>query len=913
MKRSEAIKNLLAARTHADLAAMYNAHMEVQVNVGQDGGERTDKDYKGRKYQSYTDGISNWSHFRIPHNAKTEPEDNDYDITFDLSAHAEGIGCTGWDWYDRVSRWVAFDFDAITGHSDKHTKKLTDTELKKIQDAVSSLDWVTVRLSTGGKGLHLYVMLDAVPTQNHIEHAALARSIIGLMASLTGVDLQSTVDTCGSNIWIWHRKLSIENRGLTLLKQGVILQSPPPNWQDHVKVVSNRAKRIVPAFIAESDVPGIEEMFNELASAKTQIPLDAEHQRLIRFLHETNASAWYDTDLGMLVTHTIHLKEAFEKLGLRGVFKTISEGKDKGNDWNCYLFPQRGGSWSVRRFTKGTAEDSSWNQDAQGWTKTDFNRLPDLFTAARSKDAIEQVTGGFAFREAEVAVAAAKELGIDVKLPGWANSRYAVLKEHRDGRIIMRVKHEANDPANEMVGWLPEKGQWTKIFNAPINGIPEPDIKSFDNTIRHLITDSGEDSGWVLKSENEWRAEPLVHVRTYLKALGHKASEAETVLGSCIAKPWKLVCWPFNAEEPGNRIWNRNAPQLAFLPSESDVLSYDHWTMILEHLGKGLNEAVKNNNWCGTNGILTGADYLKVWIASLFKEPREPLPYLFFFGPQNNGKSIFHEALRLLVTKGVENANAALTNTQGFNGELENVILAFVEETDLRGNKVAYARIKEWVTSIDISIHHKGVTPYSVHNTTHWVHTANEHQACPVAIGDTRIVMAEVEPLTNPIPKKQLIPLLRKEAPDFLAAILRLELPESNDRLNVPVIETQAKVLAGRANETYLELFIRERVHHVTGRMILYGEFYERFKEWLDADQIAYWTKQRMGRDLPSQFVKGRLRQSNQLMVGNASWEPRLPDEAVKPKLILKGEYLTPDLSELAVFKERPELLEPKT
>lgn len=904
MKRSEAIKNLLTSRTHADLAALYNANMEVQVNVSQGAGERTDKDYKGKKYQSYSDGIDSWNHFRIPHNAKIEPEANDYEITFDLAKYAEGIGCTGWDWYNRVSRWVAFDFDAITGHSDKHKKKLTDVELKHIQESVSALDWVTIRLSTGGKGLHIYVYVDAVPTANHVEHAALARSILGLMSGLTGVDLQSTVDACGGNVWVWHKKLTAENRGLTLLKQGSILQSVPPNWRDHVPVVSNRAKKIVPGFIAQSEVSGIQDMFDELTSAKTQIPLDEEHQKLIKFLHENNASAWWDTDLGMLVTHTTHLADAHDKMNLKGIFKTISKGREHGNDWNCYLFPNRNGAWTVRRYTKGVAEAPSWVQDAQGWTRCYLNKLPDLRTVCQSREAIEIPAGGFVFREAEVAVAAANDLGINIELPPWANSRETTLKKHKDGRIVVKMKHEASDPSDKMRGWLPAQGTWTRMFDAPVVNNIEPEIKNFDSTIRHLITENGEDSGWVLRSESQWRGEPLVHIRAYLKALGHKAVDTDGILGSCIAKPWRLVCWPFIPEEPGNRSWNRNAPQLAFLPSEQDILSHDHWTLILEHLGEGLNDSIKSNAWCVANGILTGADYLKVWIASLFKEPREPLPYLFFYGPQNNGKSIFHESLSILVTQGVVRADNALISSSGFNAELENAIIAVVEETDLRGNKVAYGRIKDWVTSIEIPIHRKGMTPYSVRNTSHWVQTANEQQACPVSLGDSRIVMVEVPALKNLIPKKQLLQLLEKEAPDFLAAILRLELPPSNDRLNVPVVETEAKLFAGRANETALETFLREQCHHVTGKMIRYGDIYERFKEFLDADQVGVWSKQRMGKELPSHFPKGRLKQDNQLMVGNISWQPRGPDDPIFPKLVLKGEHLLPDLSDLAVMRK---------
>jgi hypothetical protein len=105
--KTEAVKNLLTANTHPDLAALYQSRLEVQVSVAQDGGEKIEKEFKGRQYAAYTDGLSEWKSFRIPRNANSNPEDNDSPMLFDLSAHVEGIGMTGWDWQNRVSRWVS--------------------------------------------------------------------------------------------------------------------------------------------------------------------------------------------------------------------------------------------------------------------------------------------------------------------------------------------------------------------------------------------------------------------------------------------------------------------------------------------------------------------------------------------------------------------------------------------------------------------------------------------------------------------------------------------------------------------------------------------------------------------------------------------------------------------------------------
>jgi hypothetical protein len=245
--KTEAIKRFLTHMTHADLAELYGPHMEVQVHASQDGGTRVDGDYQGRTWHAWEDAAGNrWKSFRIPLNAKTIPENNDSPMSWDLAEHAEGIGMTGWDWKALRSRWVGFDFDAISGHSEQHSKKLTDKELLEIQEKACAIPWVTVRKSTSGKGLHLYVFVDPTETVNHDEHAALARAILGMMSAFVGFDFHGKVDAMGHIMWTWHRKMRGTD-GLTLLKQGDVLTDIPPNWRDHIEVIQGKRKKNRPA------------------------------------------------------------------------------------------------------------------------------------------------------------------------------------------------------------------------------------------------------------------------------------------------------------------------------------------------------------------------------------------------------------------------------------------------------------------------------------------------------------------------------------------------------------------------------------------------------------------------------------------------------------------------------------------
>lgn len=879
--KTEAIKRFLESKTHVDLARLYNSAMEVQVNVARDGGTRIDAgEFKGREFNVWTDGINQWKPFRIPLSANTEPVYTDAPIMFSLEEHAEGIGMTGWDWQNKLSRWVAFDFDAIIGHSDKHSKKLSDDELRKIQDVVSHLPFVTLRKSTSGKGLHLYIMLDPIPTSNHTEHAALARAILSMLSGLTAFDFGSKVDVCGGNMWVWHRKMydkeGKQNEGLKLIKAGETLDKVPANWRDHLNVVSKRTARAVPSFVLDLDVNDPDRLFSELTGQRTRVQLECDHQAVIDWLSNNNCTWWWDNDNWMLVTHTVHLKECHEALRLRGKFDTLAIGTERGFDHNCFCFPMRGGSWSVRRYSLGAKEHDSWEQDGNGWTRCFYNRDPDLHTLARLNDGVELEKGGYHFRHAESVVKVLTQLGIAIELPTFVMSRIAVIKPlYKEDKLVVSIAAETTDSSEKMKGWMNDKKNWKRVFKTRIPHSSGDDIKTdYDDLIRHIVTSNSQDAGWVVKRDGNWCEEPLVHVKLALGAMGHEQKEINQIVGSGVMKAWTLVNKPFQPEYPGNREWNRNAAQLAMTPSTDDIdqLKYPHWTSILRHCGTGLDSAIQSNEWCKSVGINSGEEFLMLWIASLLRRPQLPMTYLAFWGPQDSGKSIFHEAIsQILVTRGVMRADNALQSQSNFNGELANAILCVVEETDLKHDKTAYNRIKDWVTSPEIMIRPLFSQGYMLPNCTHWIQCSNDLEACPVFPGDTRITLSYVPELTKEqkIPKDQLMVLLKKEAPDFLAALMSMELPQSNDRLAVPTISTESKKRAEDKNKSLLEQFLDEEIIEIAGYCVESATFYEAFMGWLEESDRSRWSKQKVGRELPERFPRGRLSNNQHIHYGN--------------------------------------------
>ena len=115
---------------------------------------------------------------------------------------------------------MAFDFDSLTTHA--KGVGISDEELEKVKLAAEALPYVETRKSTGGSGIHLYVYFDAagMPTANHTEHAALARCVLGMMSSTRASTSLRQIDCCGGVMWIWHRKMTAENGGLSLCQAG---------------------------------------------------------------------------------------------------------------------------------------------------------------------------------------------------------------------------------------------------------------------------------------------------------------------------------------------------------------------------------------------------------------------------------------------------------------------------------------------------------------------------------------------------------------------------------------------------------------------------------------------------------------------------------------------------------------------
>jgi len=879
----------LSTNFASDLTSRWSIDMECQIMVDPTQGTPV---YDGDKlirntWQVCSDenGTYNYHHLRIPKNSMSDPFFNDRPLGFPLQRHIECIGMTGWNWQKKQSLWVAFDFDAITGHA--QGVGVSNDALEKVREFASDIPWVQVRKSTSGSGLHLYVYFDpedAPQTENHNVHAALARSVLGLMEKETGFDFRGNMDVLGGNMWVWHKKVSNSNRGLAVLKDyDIFCPNLPDNWKDNIDVVTGKSGKVRFNGINKEDY----ESFEAQTASRNKTKVDETHKLVEERIHNLGYTIIWVPDHHCWQTHTRAFAELMEEYpeDYRGIYETLSEGTDKGGQ-NCFAFPVSNGGFRITRFGKGAREHKTWYQDGTDWTWTYFNRSPSLMEAATFFGGVEDPDGkGWVVNDVDDVIRICQSLGDEFHVPDhWADEngmkgRKFLLRGNKSNQLVIEMQRKRDEQVPS--GWIEKnKSKFvTLLKTAKTESVTEDDEINYDDRVRALVDTNNEFYQWVILNENsEWIVQNKDNTRSALKIWA--ADKTEDVLGKLIISNWKIVNVPFQPEYLGQRMWNRNAPQFSVQP-DNPGKPHPHWDMILDHCGQDLDESVQDNKWCREAGINTGADYLAYWIACLLRDPYCKLPYLFFYGPQNSGKSIFHEAISTLISRGIVYADEALQSKSNFNGEIADAVLCVVEETNLGShNSSAYDRMKAWVTGEEILIHAKYQQPHQVKNTTHWCQMANDKAFCPIAVGDTRVVMIHVPMLeTVEIPKSTLLQHLKEQAPAFLRMLLDLRLPTPPGRTRLPVLETDSKTMAQEDNKTIVDKFLETQCYPVDGALVRFREFYEALSEWMQEEERGLWTYNRVVDEFRNREMLPMGKQlNNVLCIGNISLNKPEPD-----------------------------------
>jgi hypothetical protein len=587
-------------------------------------------------------------------------------------------------------------------------------------------------------------------------------------------------------------------------------------------------------------VTGAADGLDELTGAYTRVPLDDTHRRVMSELAKAGGVSIWTHDHYLLQTHTAALKAVHESLGLRGMFDTNSPATDLQSP-NCFAFPTENGGWRVYRFSQGTHECSHWQQDGQGWTTTAFNTTPTLDEAASVCNGIQRPTGEWLFDSYDDAKKTLTALGVDAPdAPNGESERNTALEYVSD--VLAIYVDMLDQKEQETPPWKKRKKGQQFEYNTHLRrtDAPQHNRSDLDGIVRSVCFLDGTWDGFrMLTNDGSWKdiGKNRSIATDHLTLHGIPRPGQSLALGQINNEPWTMVSIPFDSEYPGDRQWNLGAPQLAVTPA-TEHGPHPSWDTVFNHVGKSLDGKIRN---FGT--IVTGGEYLQAYVAAIIQDPLCRLPFLFLFGPENSGKSIFHESVSQLFTSGVVRAGRSLTDQNGFNGELEGAVLCIVEELNITKNRSASGLIKDYVTGQLISIRPMRKCSYDVANTTHWIQCANDITYCPVFPDDTRITVCKVCKPAKDIPKDELINRLKIESPFFLRTLLDFEIPFPTGRLRIPVVETDNKHNIQETNEKPLAEFIREKNLEEPGAVVLVADLYKALNDWLPWETEKYKIK----------------------------------------------------------------------
>ena len=756
MKIRTAISRFLGAREPASpfLIPLWSPALETQLMTtrGTSCGDRPG--------EWLEDGEA-WSNVRWPHKAGTDPYFADWTITFDPAKRVTRVGTTWWNWETRKSIAVGLDIDVADGHAEGTTTVSTE-KLNLLVDQLSTLPYITMVRSTSGRGLHVYVFFNAddLPSAaTHHEHADNARRVLAKIETDLGYELSQHVDCVGSMFWFWSNTST--ERSFSLVKRGGTL-----GWKDIQNVVIPERSR---NFTANVDWD----------SSK----VTKEHRSILQDIASQGYYFSWKEEIGMGHTHTKAIENVFHERQssgkpLLGSFETSSRGADPMTP-NCFITPVGGGAFRVTRFGNGLQEPTWKYEGSSNYTYINEGVCP--------LTSIREVSTGVKRGVYQLDAAGLVELQalLGESFPSCPEKAEVVF--NRDNSISL-----VSPTASE--GWVCRAGGYELKLKRKHDKSEADErlLRLADCTFRFVLSPNGDPLGWYMKNVSDW-----IHYCGWsdiASSVQHKLGDL-TIPAKTIAmdNPWTLSFLPFAGEYPGERLWNFRAPQFAVEPN---ISGGDHPTIdkVFEHIGLSLDDGVQENAWCRANGITCGRDYLRAWVASVIQSPEQILPYLFMVGPQNSGKSSFHELLSVMFTSGVEDGGNALCSSAGHNFEIARAVVVYLEEKDLSQEKTqTYARLKEWVTAKTLTVHQKYHTPYSQPNMLHFVQMGNSTSNMPLEDGDTRIVVIDVPAIKVPVAKQLFEKSLRAEVPSFLRTLLNTKLGDPCDRMRIPTIMTEAK------------------------------------------------------------------------------------------------------------------------
>lgn len=673
------------------------------------------------------------------------------------------VGSTGWLWKQSKLLYLTGDID-LRGDGHAPTVGISESDMQEAQAILSTTPYIELHRSTSGNGLHFRAWLDleTSPTvTDRKQIGPLAKQLWAKICTDTGSDLlarQNTVDKLGCSLW-FGSSLAGEDGFELLSPQKHLL-----DWATVAALTPSEPKDILEEF--ESDHP--------------RVPLDVDHKLHIASLSH---GVW-DSTLHMLRGHTMEWSKLHMHLHLKGVFQTSSPGTNTSMA-NCFAFPVKDGAWIV--YAWAGSEAPTWAHRGK-YPFTYVNRQLSLDQAARMYGASQR--------------------GTTYSFP--AGQAILDMVQHYPGTELPTI-NETTGPARIKVdgkrlllGTKPEKVWVDTPLRLKGLGVEANPCDELGPLVRCLQDGNRKPVGWAVYIEDSqlWSGKQASSIECILGAIG--AKNPGTTKGHLEKKPWTLVSIPFASEYPdGLRLWNCESAQLRHQPIEHDGTCHPLWDKLLKHFAGALDAPLK----AMSNPMLPdGRTYMMAWFAYCVRNPRQRLPYLFAHGSQDCGKSTIVEAFQNTVLNGGHCSGERAVQSE-FNGELDGTV--FVVCDDTKFNKVEGDKLKDLVTGPALKIRRMRTNAFEVPNYTHWIHLANDADACPQFSGDRRVVDILVPDLTLRLNKEQLMEDLMREGPYFTHTLLNLELPNEG-RFALPLVETDSKKLIMEQSVSPALIFLRE-------------------------------------------------------------------------------------------------------
>lgn len=202
------------------------------------------------------------------------------------------------------------------------------------------------------------------------------------------------------------------------------------------------------------------------------------------------------------------------------------------------------------------------------------------------------------------------------------------------------------------------------------------------------------------------------------------------------------------------------------------------------------------------------------------------------------------EAIQMLITtKGC--CDGFLSLTDKYNSGLEQAIFCFIHEHSLQSKKGAIEKLKTYVTESRIAIRPMHAGEYTAINRTHWIHTSNNIDACPISENDTRVTVIHVTPYTgtNVVTKEEAMRNLRREVPHILHTLLTKKIPPPSTRLALPALASAQKTTLQHEFVSSHLVFFRSQLR--PGKeTIAINDLYNRYLQWC-ASELRESTSQK--------------------------------------------------------------------